>query len=74
MTEAALEPRIRRAQMDDAESLATLSTQLGYPSSAADISARLRAILPDPAHVVFVAEVPGSGPRGFAHVHAGFAL
>lgn len=74
MTETTLAPRIRRAQMDDAEPLATLSTQLGYPSSAAELSARLRAILPDPAHVVFVAEVPGAGPRGFAHLHVGVAL
>ena len=74
MTQAALAPRIRTAQLDDAESLANLATQLGYPSTADDISERLRSIFPDQAHVVFVAEVPGAGVRGFAHVHAGIAL
>jgi GNAT superfamily N-acetyltransferase len=74
MTEPALAPRIREAQIGDAEPLAALATQLGYPSSAAEIAARLHRILPDPAHVVYVAEVPGSGTRGFAHVHAGIAL
>ena len=74
MMGATLAPRIRQAQMDDAEPLAMLATQLGYPASAAEIAARLRSILPDPDHVVFVADVPGSGPRGFAHVHAGIAL
>jgi GNAT superfamily N-acetyltransferase len=74
MTESSLAPRIRTARMDDAEPLAALATQLGYPATAADIAARLRSILPDTAHVVYVADVPGSGPRGFAHVHAGIAL
>jgi GNAT superfamily N-acetyltransferase len=74
MTEAALAPRIRQAELDDAEALAALATQLGYPASAAEIRARLQSIFPDPAHVVYVAEVPGSGPRAFAHVHAGMAL
>jgi len=74
MKETALAPRIRTAQMDDAESLAALATQLGYPASAAEIASRLRSIFPDPAHVVYVAEVPGAGVRGFAHVHAGIAL
>src|SRR5271155_4299858 len=74
MTEATFAPRIRQAQMGDAESLAALATQLGYPSTAAEIGARLRNILPDPAHAVFVAEAQGAGARGFAHVHATIAL
>jgi len=74
MREGPLAPQIRQAQMDDAPQIATLATQLGYPSSPEEISARLRSILSDPAHVVYVADVPGSGARGFAHVHAGIAL
>ena len=74
MTQSPLAPRIRQAQLDDAPVLASLATQLGYPSTAADISARLRAIFADPTHVVFVADLPGSGPRAFAHVHASVAL
>ena len=74
MTGRALAPRIREAQVDDAERLADLATQLGYPSSTAEVAGRLRSILGDPAHVVYVADVPGSGARGFAHVHATIAL
>jgi len=74
MTEAAPPPRIRQARLDDAEQLAHLATQLGYPSSAAEIASRLRGICADPAHAVYVAEVEGAGARGFAHVHATIAL
>ena len=74
MTEAASAPHIREARMEDAEKLADLATQLGYPSSADEMTERLRRILPDPDHVVYVAEVRGAGARGFAHVYAGIAL
>jgi len=74
MTEPALSPRIRQAQLDDAEALAVLANQLGYTATAADIAARLRSILPDPSHIVFVADVPGRGPCGFAHMHGTIAL
>ena len=74
MPEARSATRIREAQMEDAEKLADLATQLGYPTSAEEIEARLRRILPDPDHVVYVADLPGAGARGFAHVYAGIAL
>ncbi|HKM90664.1 MAG TPA: GNAT family N-acetyltransferase [Candidatus Acidoferrales bacterium] len=68
------EIRIRPGRFEDAEALATLATQLGYPSTPDEIAARLRQILPHPDHAVFVAELPGAGARGFAHVFAGIAL
>ncbi len=74
MSEPAPAPQIRPARIDDAPQLAALATQLGYPSSPAEIAARLRAIFADPSHVVFVADLPGSGARAFAHVHSGIAL
>lgn len=74
MTEAANALGIRTARMEDAERLAELATQLGYPSTANEMEARLGRILPDQDHVVYVAEVPGEGVRGFAHVCAGIAL
>jgi GNAT superfamily N-acetyltransferase len=76
MTDAAstIEVRIRPAQSEDAKALADLATQLGYPSTPDQIAARLRQILPHPDHAVFVAEMPGAGARGFAHVFAGIAL
>ncbi len=72
--ESATDVRIRPARLEDAEALATLATQLGYPSTPEEIAARLRQILPHPDHAVFVAEQPGAGARGFAHVLAGIAL
>ena len=74
MVHDAAAPRIRLARLEDAGRLASLATQLGYPSTADDIAARLRRIQQDPNDAVFVAEVPGRGPIGFAHMHAGMAL
>ena len=74
MTEPAAATRIRPARGEDAARLADLATQLGYPSTAEDIAARLRQIQADPSDAVFVAEVPGRGACGFAHMHAGIAL
>ncbi|MDD4885525.1 MAG: GNAT family N-acetyltransferase [Thiomonas sp.] len=50
---------IRRAVLDDAEALAGLSEQLGYPATAAIMRERLARILPAADHAVFVAEVQG---------------
>lgn len=74
MAEARSELRIREAQMEDAEKLADLANQFGYPSSPDEMAERLRRILRDPDHVVYVAELPGAGACGFAHVSAGIAL
>jgi len=74
MMQAAAEARIRRARPEDAAALAELATQLGYPSTAAEMAARLEQILPDGNHAVLVAETGEGTARGFAHVAAGIAL
>lgn len=48
--------RIRVAAESDAESLAELATQLGYPTAAAGIALRLRNIAAGDAGVLLVAE------------------
>lgn len=50
---------VRPAAAEDAEALARLSGELGYPSSREDVDRRLAQILPDPEHAVFVAETRG---------------
>lgn len=62
---------VRRATLEDAPQLALLAGQLGYPATAEDVGARLREILDDPTHVVFVAETPDSLIAGYVE---GFPL
>jgi len=50
---------LRRAVLTDVPAIADLVTQLGYPTSAADMDARLRRLLALSHHTVVVAE--GSG-------------
>lgn len=47
---------VRPATAADAPQLALLADQLGYPSTAEQVSARLREILEGPAHAILVAE------------------
>jgi GNAT superfamily N-acetyltransferase len=58
---------IRAAATADAESLARLSDQLGYPADAKTIAHRLRDIEQRRAGAVLVAEVDGA-VTGWAHV------
>ena len=51
----ALGMSIRLARLTDAPQLATLLGQLGYPSTVAEVEARLPALLADPEGAVFVA-------------------
>jgi GNAT superfamily N-acetyltransferase len=62
---------IRRATLADAPQLAPLAGQLGYPAAAEEVAARLREILDDPKHVVFVAETEDSQIVGYVE---GFPL
>lgn len=48
--------QIRRAEADDAAEVSRLSQELGYPTSTAEIAARLTALLPQPEQFVAVAE------------------
>ncbi|MEJ2479251.1 MAG: GNAT family N-acetyltransferase [Acidihalobacter sp.] len=45
---------VRSARRDDAEALAELSTQLGYPSDAESMRQRLDAALSSPEHMIYV--------------------
>jgi GNAT superfamily N-acetyltransferase len=47
---------IRRAAPDDRDGLARLSTQLGYPMTAEEASARLAEVEDHPDHALFVAD------------------
>lgn len=59
---------IRRARRGDAERIAALSGELGYPATPAQISERLRRLVPASQHAVFVAESPENGVIGWIHV------
>lgn len=59
--------RIRRAAGGDAETVARLSAQLGYPASIEEIAGRLADLASRDGHVVFVAEEDGS-ILGWIHV------
>lgn len=59
---------VRPARMEDAEQIAGLSGQLGYPTTAEVTARRLAILLADPEHAVFVAEWPGTVAVGWVHV------
>ena len=59
--------RVRPASPADAEALAGLCDELGYPSSTAQVRDRLR-LLDDPERTLLVAEAEGS-LAGFIDVH-----
>ena len=50
---------IRPARAGDAEALAPLLDQLGYPFAGAEVARALGELLRDPAHLVLVAEEDG---------------
>lgn len=60
-------PRLRPAIVLDAPVLADLATQLGYPSTAEEMEARLRGVLSREDEAVFVAEEEGD-VIGWGHV------
>jgi GNAT superfamily N-acetyltransferase len=60
--------KIRRAKAADAPRLAELATELGYPSTSAELRQRLRRISPASQNAVFVAEAEDSGVVGWLHV------
>jgi GNAT superfamily N-acetyltransferase len=59
---------IRAATSSDANELAKLSGQLGYPADAATVLRRLDGVVAHHAGVVLVAVDPQGGLGGFAHV------
>jgi GNAT superfamily N-acetyltransferase len=60
--------KIRRARMSDAEKLAELSGQLGYPATAAQIVQRLQRLKPASRHALLVADDPEDGVAAWLHV------
>jgi GNAT superfamily N-acetyltransferase len=60
--------RIRGARHSDTGALAGLSTELGYPSTEAQVRERLR-LLDDPERALLVADDTGGGLAGFIDVH-----
>ena len=65
---------IRPARLDDAEELADLTTQLGYPADAAVIIQRLEPILTSANDAVLVAADEADRPIGWVHVAVQLAL
>jgi GNAT superfamily N-acetyltransferase len=59
---------VRRARVADAAGIAELSGQLGYPTPAKQMSARLRDALKDKEGACFVAESREVGLVGWIHV------
>lgn len=59
---------IRRAAVDDANAIAALSGQLGYPATAEDVRARLATALADADNAIFVA-VNADAVAGWIHVY-----
>jgi GNAT superfamily N-acetyltransferase len=60
--------KIRRVEQSDAERVAMLSGQLGYPATSAQILQRMKRLKPASEHAVFVADLPGTGIVGWLHV------
>ena len=61
-------PAVRRARPDDAQRLAELSGQLGYPAGAAGIKRILRKLKTSAHSAVFVAQSPNGGVVGWVQV------
>jgi len=68
--------RIRRARRSDAERIAQLSGELGYPATATQVATRLRQLTPASKHAVFVAESSDAamGLIGWVHVSVSHLL
>jgi GNAT superfamily N-acetyltransferase len=68
--------RIRKARRSDAERIAQLSGELGYPATAGQIATRLRQLKPASKHAVFVAECSDAtvGLVGWLHVSVSHLL
>jgi len=59
--------RVRAAEIKDAEDIARLAIQLGYPSSPAQIRRRISKIMKDGAHAAYVATSSHGRVVGWVH-------
>ena len=69
MARAPREIKVRSAIPDDAEAIARLSGELGYPTTAADARRRLFDIKTSKNHAVMVAEDDSGSVVGWIHVY-----
>jgi GNAT superfamily N-acetyltransferase len=60
--------KIRTARLADAERIAVLSGQLGYPATTKQVAARLKPVLRTKNGACFVAETKEHGVIGWGHV------
>lgn len=65
---------VRPVVRSDAEALARLSGELGYPASVGELTSRLGAVLAHPDHSAYVADHPQLGLIGWIHVFAALRL
>ncbi|MGA2420946.1 MAG: GNAT family N-acetyltransferase [Candidatus Acidiferrum sp.] len=65
---------VRRARISDARNIAKLSGELGYPSTAAKVVKRLRAMKPASHHAVFVAATKTARVVGWLHISVAHLL
>src|SRR5262245_27560461 len=64
---------IRRARASDVARLASLSGELGYPTTTAEMKRRFRRVKPAALNAIFVAESEGE-VIGWTHVSVSFLL
>jgi ribosomal protein S18 acetylase RimI-like enzyme len=60
---------LRRATEDDADAVAALSRELGYPSDSGAMRSRIAALLQSSADVLFVADDASGASVGWLHAH-----
>jgi len=60
--------RIRKARSSDAQRIAELSAQLGYPATTAEVARRMRKLKSARPNALFVATSPATGIVGWTHV------
>ncbi len=65
--------RIRRAKPSDVARLAVLAGELGYPTTTAEMKARLRRVKPAALNAIYVAD-DGGDVIGWIHVGVSFLL
>jgi GNAT superfamily N-acetyltransferase len=66
--------QVRRATLGDAERLAELSAQLGYPSTPGEVKSRFQQIRGDDDHSVCVAELEDGRVVGWIHVCVSYLI
>ena len=60
--------QIRSATLEDAEAIASLASQLGYPAASAEVAQRYAVLQQRSDHAVFVAEEQDGTVSGWVHV------